>query len=245
MAGRPGVLSDNWSLAGRSVATLRANASMTAIWASATWTGRILPPPHWNLSAWVWTARDIRSTGIVTWNAPKRGNGSIGPSTASDAERLSPPVERPAILPICLLRTQPLGQRAMPRKKLTRTIRDDGPHPIDIYVGRRLKELRASKRISQTDLGNSLGVTFQQIQKYENGTNRVSASKLYLMARKLGVDIAYFFDGIPDSGTPKVGEDQRYVNLGAAAAISSLPDDVGKNLRVLINSLEKALPRGG
>ncbi|MBT4938769.1 MAG: helix-turn-helix transcriptional regulator, partial [Rhodospirillaceae bacterium] len=54
-----------------------------------------------------------------------------------------------------------------------RTIKDDGPDPIDKYVGSRVRARRVGLRISQTKLGEAIGVTFQQVQKYENGTNRI------------------------------------------------------------------------
>lgn len=81
----------------------------------------------------------------------------------------------------------------------------EGPHPVDRFVGRRVSEKRISLGYNQTDLGNALGLTFQQIQKYEKGANRVSASKLWAMAKFLKVDIGYFFDGLP-AGDPGVAE---------------------------------------
>ncbi len=60
-------------------------------------------------------------------------------------------------------------------------------------------------RMSQTKLGEAIGVTFQQVQKYENGTNRVGSSNLFKIARVLDVPVGYFFDGIPDSTLASVG----------------------------------------
>lgn len=71
------------------------------------------------------------------------------------------------------------------------------PDPIDVYVGSRIKARRVGLRMSQTKLGQAIGVTFQQIQKYENGTNRVGASNLHKIASMLGVDVGYFYDGVP------------------------------------------------
>ncbi len=73
---------------------------------------------------------------------------------------------------------------------------EDGPHPVDRHVGRRVCEKRIALGYNQSDLGRALGLTFQQIQKYEKGTNRVSASKLWDIARFFKVDIAYFFEGL-------------------------------------------------
>lgn len=73
------------------------------------------------------------------------------------------------------------------------------PDPIDKHVGARLRAKRAGLRISQTKLGEAIGVTFQQIQKYENGTNRIGASNLYKIARELNIDVGYFFEGITET----------------------------------------------
>ena len=91
-----------------------------------------------------------------------------------------------------------------------RTIKDDGPDPIDRYVGSRVRARRVVIRLSQTKLGEAIGVTFQQVQKYENGTNRIGASNLFKIAKTLGVDVAYFFDGVQEiadsmlTGSPEV-----------------------------------------
>jgi transcriptional regulator with XRE-family HTH domain len=68
--------------------------------------------------------------------------------------------------------------------------------PIDRHVGARLRALRRQLRLSQTQLAEALGVTFQQVQKYENGTNRVSASMMVRAARRLDVTPGYFFEGV-------------------------------------------------
>lgn len=72
---------------------------------------------------------------------------------------------------------------------------DDNPDPIDRHVGTRIRGRRVGLRISQTKLGQAIGVTFQQIQKYESGTNRVGASNLFKISKALGVDVSFFFDG--------------------------------------------------
>ena len=73
------------------------------------------------------------------------------------------------------------------------------PHPIDIHVGQRLRAARLIANLSQSTLGEAVDVSFQQIQKYEKGTNRISASRLYIIAHVLGVDISFFFEGIDGS----------------------------------------------
>ncbi len=67
---------------------------------------------------------------------------------------------------------------------------------LDAYVGKRLKLRRVMLRMSQDELASMIGVTFQQIQKYENGSNRMSVSRLFIIAKVLQVDISFFFDGI-------------------------------------------------
>ncbi len=72
------------------------------------------------------------------------------------------------------------------------------PALVDTYVGNRLRGRRKAIGMSQSQLGDALGLTFQQVQKYERGHNRISASKLYEAARAMGVQVSYFFDGLPD-----------------------------------------------
>jgi len=64
---------------------------------------------------------------------------------------------------------------------------------INKHVGKRVRQLRTRLQLSQTALGAQLGVTFQQIQKYEKGTNRISAGKLFVMSKKLGVSVSWFY----------------------------------------------------
>ena len=71
------------------------------------------------------------------------------------------------------------------------------PNPIDVHVGSRVRIRRLEIGISQEKLGDALGITFQQVQKYEKATNRISASRLQHVSRILQVAIAYFFEGSP------------------------------------------------
>lgn len=67
------------------------------------------------------------------------------------------------------------------------------PHEIDKDVGERLKILRIARHVSQDELGKSIGVTYQQIQKYESATNRISSSRIHQIANFFHVDVSYFF----------------------------------------------------
>lgn len=72
------------------------------------------------------------------------------------------------------------------------------PNPVDKHVGSRVRMRRMLVGMSQEKLGEALGVTFQQIQKYEKGTNRIGASRLHQMSASLGVPIAFFYEGAPE-----------------------------------------------
>ena len=74
---------------------------------------------------------------------------------------------------------------------------DELADPVDIHVGRRLRQRRALLGLSQEKLGRAVGLTFQQIQKYERGANRIGASRLLQLSRALAVPIAYFFEDAP------------------------------------------------
>ena len=73
---------------------------------------------------------------------------------------------------------------------------DAGPHPVDRHVGLHIRMRRKALGISQERLAESLGLTFQQVKKYERGANRVSASKLWEIARALRTNVAYFYEGL-------------------------------------------------
>jgi transcriptional regulator with XRE-family HTH domain len=74
-----------------------------------------------------------------------------------------------------------------------------GPNPVDRHVGLRIRMRRKELGISQERLAESIGLTFQQVQKYERAANRVSASKLWEMSRALSTNISYFYEGLGDA----------------------------------------------
>lgn len=82
-----------------------------------------------------------------------------------------------------------------PRSKSVR-FKFDGPHPVDIAVGNRLRGRRILMGMSQEGLGDELGITFQQVQKYEKGANRISASRLADISKILDVEPGYFFEDV-------------------------------------------------
>jgi transcriptional regulator with XRE-family HTH domain len=79
------------------------------------------------------------------------------------------------------------------------------PNPIDKHVGSRLRMRRLVVGMSQEKLGEALGITFQQIQKYEKGTNRISASRLQLASKVLSVPVDFFYEGSPQLGDEHPG----------------------------------------
>jgi transcriptional regulator with XRE-family HTH domain len=83
------------------------------------------------------------------------------------------------------------------------------PNPIDKHVGSRVRMRRMMLSMSQEKLGDALGLTFQQVQKYEKGTNRIGASRLQQISTILQVPVAFFFEGAPDltGGRPAGGKD--------------------------------------
>ncbi len=76
---------------------------------------------------------------------------------------------------------------------------EGGPNPIDRHVGLRIRMRRKELGVSQERLAESIGLTFQQVQKYERAANRVSASKLWEMAQALSTNVGYFYEGLGDA----------------------------------------------
>lgn len=92
---------------------------------------------------------------------------------------------------------------------MTTIVNKKKPNPIDIHVGSRIRLRRTMLGMSQEKLGDSLGITFQQIQKYEKGTNRVGASRLQNISSILNVPVSFFFEdapGDPSTGQPGMSE---------------------------------------
>lgn len=125
------------------------------------------------------------------------------------------------------------------------------PNPIDVHVGGRVRFRRMMLGVSQEKLGEKLGLTFQQIQKYEKGANRIGASRLYRIAQVLGVSVDFFFQDLPDEvsdsaaeGRLDPGSDPVMGFLGSVeglqlnAAYASIKDqDVRRRILDLIKAL--------
>lgn len=129
-----------------------------------------------------------------------------------------------------------------------RTIIIDGPHPIDLHVGARIRLQRVMHGMTQSELAKIVGISFQSVQKYERGENRVSASRLHEFAVALGVNEQFFFDGAGGADPiPRSSEPPRDANLSASEgrefrhqleAVMAIED---KRMRNLIVQLLKLL----
>lgn len=93
----------------------------------------------------------------------------------------------------------PVTETAIDTKISRRRSPDGKPRVADSYVGHRLRQRRMLLGMSQESVAAAIGLTLQQIQKYENGTNRVGASRLWDLAQVLGCDVAYFFEGLDEN----------------------------------------------
>lgn len=114
------------------------------------------------------------------------------------------------------------------------------PEAADVQVGANIRRLRSLRAMSQTDLAEHLGITFQQIQKYEKGTNRVSASRLVKMASVFGVRIEVLFSGIGanEDGAADVLPAMSREALAVATDFEAIPDSaVRQSVRGLVKSL--------
>lgn len=106
---------------------------------------------------------------------------------------------------------------AKPQKAEKPASHHTGPHPIDVHVGSRVKLRRMILGLSQEALGKSLGLTFQQIQKYEKGVNRIGASRMFEMAQLLDVPVQFFYEDV-GGGRPADG----FAETGAGEAVMDL-----------------------
>ncbi len=128
------------------------------------------------------------------------------------------------------------------------------PNPVDIHVGSRVRMRRMLVGMSQEALGEQLGLTFQQVQKYEKGSNRIGASRLFQIAQTLNVPIDYFYEGLSANGespsagfadTPAADYSLNFLStaegVALTAAFSSIQDaDVRKRVLDLVKVLARS-----
>lgn len=122
---------------------------------------------------------------------------------------------------------------------------ETSPHPVDRHVGRQIATVRVQSDVSQAQLARAIGISFQQLQKYENARNRVSASMLYEIARALEVPVSRFFGGLPGDGeaTTPLPVDERLEFIAGAEGrrviegLMRLPPRVRNRVSSLISAL--------
>lgn len=118
------------------------------------------------------------------------------------------------------------------------------PHPIDVQVGQRIASLRLQRELNQSQLGAAIGVTFQQIQKYEKGVNRVSASKLALIADFLSVEVQDLFPAREDRQLGRTSEPSAIDRLGATGSgreLASLFVSMSRERQLSLISVARAI----
>ena len=125
---------------------------------------------------------------------------------------------------------------------------DHQPHPFDITVGRNLRIERKAKHVTQETLADAIGITFQQVQKYERGANRVSASKLAEIALFLDLPVAQFFRGLEGvEGESKATALDAFAmapgGLELAAIFTALPPELRRNLLSVAEAISRCVPR--
>jgi transcriptional regulator with XRE-family HTH domain len=125
-----------------------------------------------------------------------------------------------------------------------RTIREHGPDPVDVHVGRRLRQARFLAGMSQEELGAGIGVSFQAVQKYEHGENRLSASRLFKAARLLDRPVSFFFEELGGEAVAKESNGFSREEIELVRHFRQIPsDEVREHLLQMtkrIGSLETA-----
>jgi len=117
---------------------------------------------------------------------------------------------------------------------------------LDAEIGRRLRQARLSENLTQDGLAQRLGISFQQVQKYENGSNRVSSSRLWAIGNALGLPITYFFEGLDQTDiAPGAGFDDENSlpdrTIRVARMLNEMPDgDVKDKVFSLVKAFSKA-----
>ena len=121
----------------------------------------------------------------------------------------------------------------------TRIVKRDGPDPVDVHVGKRVRKRRLDLGMSQLGLGDSVGLTQQQVMKYERGINRISASKLWAIAHLFEVPIEWFFEGLKGAGKGEVDVMAQDEARQLARYYAACPSHVRKSLGALIREAGK------
>jgi transcriptional regulator with XRE-family HTH domain len=111
---------------------------------------------------------------------------------------------------------------------------------VDVFVGERIRSRRINLGLSLQQMADLIGVTYQQAHKYEKGTNRIAASRLPVIARSLGVDVTFFFEGMDELEAPKASPQQRML-LDLARSFQALRS---RRQQAALCELARAMVRG-
>jgi transcriptional regulator with XRE-family HTH domain len=128
-----------------------------------------------------------------------------------------------------------------------------GPDPVDVHVGRRVRARRKLLGVSQGVLAKRIGVTFQQVQKYERGHNRISVSKLYRIAQALATPIGFFFEGLADPSVesdatkadPTVARNDALFSVSGGVELAEAFVCISPRVRAAVAGLVKACAEDG
>lgn len=126
---------------------------------------------------------------------------------------------------------------------------EGNPDPLDVAVGARIQRLRTAAGMTQAKLAGAIGISFQQVQKYENGLNRVSGSRLQQIASALNVTISELFSDPPPSGGAQVEEEliafiQSQQGRALNEGFQKLPPELRRGFLALVKSLQEPSPLG-
>jgi transcriptional regulator with XRE-family HTH domain len=139
-----------------------------------------------------------------------------------------------------------MAQRAKPRRR-RRTVIEHGPEAVDTEVGRRVRVCRNLVGLTQEQLGDRIGVTFQQMQKYENGTNRISASRLWAISQVLDMSISWFFEDagkkMPAAKKGEPGVRTKRETLQLVRYITVCSEEVRNDFIGLVKATAEASPK--
>jgi transcriptional regulator with XRE-family HTH domain len=113
--------------------------------------------------------------------------------------------------------------------------------PVDVHIGARVRRRRTMLNLTQAVLAKHLAMSFQAVQKYESGENRVTASNLWRLAKILGVQVDYFFAGMSDEPVPKETAEEEWVALRAVKPLMALPSAVRDELIGFIRGLVRTI----
>lgn len=113
------------------------------------------------------------------------------------------------------------------------------PHPVDIHVGKRIKEIRTVRGLTQSNVADHLSISFQQLQKYETGANRVSASRMFELSKLLNITPAFFFEGLEGQSYDSMPP----LDIETAKIASALSSIKNKKLKSRISTLINEIVR--